>query len=220
MALSLVLILTITEYKLDHQDTLCLTNITQTTSYSYCGTTYDICIVSRFIIVIFIATIVLARWFLPYSIRMSHEAVYTQIADFTSSAADMIDIADYFDNSLITANVTMSRFLKFIFALNLTQFCFSLQGTKSRNTKLTGFLKLIDSLFVTEAWSQLLLLLTQELPCLIVRLIFIFSFEVGFDFSLYFFVFKNGLMCILLVYRTISLTYEVYADERKIKPVE
>lgn len=149
---------------------------------------------------------------------MDDDAAYNQIAIFTSSAADTIEISNYMQDEYVIQTRGLLRSVQVIFGLSVTQFSFSLGAVKSRNLKRTGFLKFVDIVLSTEAWTLLISIFSQELPCLILRIILVISLKPTNEYSLYFFVLKNGLMTILLTYRVLVLIVRQYRKERTISP--
>jgi hypothetical protein len=207
------------DFKYSRDDVYCDTNRTQITAESGClvGMGHSVCIILDTAIVTFLICCLLARWLLPMSKRMDREAIFNQISRFMSTAADIIDIADYFGREGIADSYSLTKGVEIVFSISVTQFVFSMQATKARNVKLTsGVRKFVDILFATEAWSLILSLVTQEIPCLVVRIIIIFTIDTLKQFAVYFFALKNLLMIILLVYRIIQVTHRVYAKEKNV----
>ena len=103
--------------------------------------------------------------------------------------------------------------------MSLIQFSFSLAATKKRNLNLTGFKNYINIIMSTEAWSLLFVLITQDLPCFILR---IFLFEVLRNnsreeiFTLLFFTIRNAFMVGLAIHRIQLILKEQIKKENKI----
>lgn len=171
------------------------------------------------LIVGFVISLVVARWLLPISKTMSSEAVYSQTLGFTSAAADVIDIADYMQDSEISEVYFLLKAVQVVFGFSLIQFSFSIAATKKRNSELNGIRKILDLFFSTEAWSLVLLIFTQELPCLILRIIIYSSINTNrTGYAVYFFTVKNGLMIILLIYRIAFIIYKQLKKEKQLHP--
>jgi len=69
-----------------------------------------------------------------------------------------------------------------------------------------GFWKFFDSLFGTEMWSQFFVMLTQDIPFLVVRLIILTNFESTLrNYTFYFFTAKNFLLVLFKIYRILVL---------------
>ena len=149
---------------------------------------------------------------------MDHEALYNQIAVFTSSAADIVEMSNYMQNSEVTSSLGLIRAVQIVFGLSVCQFSFSLGAVKKRNLRLTGLCKLIDITLSVEAWALLLTVFTQELPSFILRLTLALSLTSNSDYSLYFFLIKNNLMTVLLIFRSFVLIRRQYDKEKTIQP--
>lgn len=211
-----------TEIKYQKEDVRCETNSTMLgTMAPTCMITFNsnMCTVVEIFVVAFLSTLVIGRWIMRPSKRMDKEAIYMQVANFTTLSADVIEIAQYMQNKEVADSYGLMKACQVIFSLSLVQFCFSLSAVKERNMNLSGFRKAVDVIFSTEAWSLLLALFTQELPCFVLRIILLVSITSRQDVSLYFFVLKNGLMSFLLLYRVGMLNWRMYQSELKIVPL-
>lgn len=153
------------------------------------------------------------RWIMPISKRINPEAIYQQIFSYTSTAADIIDIADYMQSPRFSNHRTLIRFIELVFSVSLIQFSFTLTATKKRNHKLSGFFKLVDVIFSTEAWSHFLALFSQVIPCFIIRIMILVTVNVKIQLSIHFFTFKNAVMIFLLIYRIVVVVYRKYKEE-------
>jgi hypothetical protein len=80
-----------------------------------------------------------------------------------------------------------------VFISSIIQFSFATAATKQRDQKTTGFAKFLDLIFSTEAWSLIMLLISQDLPCFIIRILILRSINEA-NYSLMFFAVKNGMM--------------------------
>jgi hypothetical protein len=90
--------------------------------------------------------------------------------------------------------------LKVVFITSIIQFSFAIAATKQRNLKAIGFAKFLDLIFATEAWSLIMLLISQDLPCFIIRVLILNSVDEA-NYSLMFFTVKNGMMIFLELIR-------------------
>lgn len=212
------------DFKYAANDLSCQTNVTQLSQMPECGSTartLSMCTMVEVMIVVFLSSLVIGRWLMTPSKRMSHEASYLQVASFTTLSADIIEIAQYMQNEQVAESPRILRACQIIFVISLSQFCFSPSAVKHRNGSLRGFRRVVDVVFATEAWSLLLALCTQELPCFILRFVLIFSVtdEQHRDISLYFFVLKNGLMSLLLIYRAVTISCKLFRADRKTMPL-
>lgn len=151
---------------------------------------------------------------MPNSKRMSKEVINKQLAMLVSAAADIVDIADHMQNELLANHYYLTKLIQVAFSLSIIQFSLSIGATKkrSKDPKLNdGLWKLFDIVFSTEAWSLIIVIILQEIPCLVVRICFIFEFSGSkIRYSLYFFVIKNFLMVILYTYRGIFIINSEY----------
>lgn len=76
-----------------------------------------------------------------------------------------------------------------------------------------GIRFIIDILLGSEVWSILLVLVTQDLPYLIVRLVIMFKLGINVNATLYFFVLKNITLCIIDIYRIKSIIIEMEKEK-------
>jgi hypothetical protein len=214
-------IIFLSDLKYAESDVSCSSNKTLTSAFKACLIPYSvsICAMVELMTITFIISLVWARWILPSSKRMNAENVYNQKYRYTATAADIIDLADYFQTDEVIKSYGLFTAVETVFVMSVLQFSFSMQATKKRNMKLTGWRRFIDILLSTEAWSLILSLLTQEVPSLLVRLIIIATNENLLKYSMYFFAIKNFLVSILLVYRIVVLTRSVYVEEKRISPL-
>ena len=99
--------------------------------------------------------------------------------------------------------------------MSLIQFSFSLAATKKRDLRLFGFRKYIDLILSTEAWSLLLVLITQDLPCFLIRVTILKTvYDSNEDvYILSFFTLKNGFMIYLEIYRSYLIVREQIKSE-------
>ena len=58
----------------------------------------------------------------------------------------------------------------------------------------------MDIIFGTDIWSLLLVLLTQDMPFLVARILILTHFRLAKNYMIYFLTIKNFLVCILGVY--------------------
>jgi hypothetical protein len=69
-----------------------------------------------------------------------------------------------------------------------------------------GFWKFYDSFFGTEIWSQVFVMLTQDIPFFVIRLIILVNFEsTTRNYTFYFFIIKNFFLVIFELYRILEL---------------
>jgi hypothetical protein len=194
-------------FKYEINDVLCTTNLTQITNYPKCFNVYGtVCRFLEIFVDMFLVSVIFARWALPHSSKLTNDRLYHQVSMLTSTAADVIDISDLMQDNAIIKYKSINDLLQKCFLLSILQFSFSVAATKQKSERhKRGFCKFIDSIFSTEAWSLMLALFTQELPCFIVRVILILNFEPKMSYSLYFFAIKNGIMVVLYACRSIVL---------------
>ena len=76
-----------------------------------------------------------------------------------------------------------------------------------------GIRFIIDILLGSEVWSILLVLVTQDLPYLIVRLVIMFKLGINVSATLYFFVLKNITLCVIDIYRIKSIIIEMEKEK-------
>lgn len=144
---------------------------------------------------------------MPTSKRMQDEAIFYQVACFTTLSADLVEIAQFMQSVQVVKSNRLLKAFQVTFAVSIFQFSFSLGAFKQRDASLTGLKRLLNIFLGTEAWSLALSLLAQELPCFVLRLLLIFQHTSKREYALYFFALKNGLMVLLLIYRIILLCW-------------
>lgn len=217
----IILIVFEMEYKYTAEDINCETNRTVLPKIGCddLGFDYTICTLVEVDVVMFLASLVVGRWLLPQAERMDPHGIYTQVYAFTVLSADVIEIAQYMQNEDVAKSYALMKSCQIVFGLSLIQFCFSLAAVKKRNMRLKGFPRVIDIIFSTEAWSQLLGLFSQEMPCFVVRTILITSVLSNKEYSLFFFTLKNFLMMLLMTFRSISLCWKQVKSESKLRPL-
>ena len=102
--------------------------------------------------------------------------------------------------------------------MSLIQFSFSLAATKNRNFKLKGYKRYFDIMLCNEAWSQLLVMITHDLQCFIIRLILVVYYwhdeTIKTTPALVFFIIRNFFMIYLEIYRIIILFEEQIKKEK------
>lgn len=206
------------EFKYTIGDAECKTNKTSLPIIFHAndfGFINNVCKFIDVVIVGFLVSLIIGKCMMPTSIRLDKDAIYSQIAGFTSSTADVIDISMYMQNDAFAESYALMKAAQVVFGLSLTQFCFSSAAIKKRNLKLVGVRKFLDILVSTEAWSLLIVLFSQELPSYILRIILIQNAVTNTDYVLYFFVVKNGTMTVLLSFRIATLISRKYKYENK-----
>ena len=73
----------------------------------------------------------------------------------------------------------------------------------------------LDLIFSTEIWSLLFSLLTQDFLFFIIRLIVLIYYEsTSKNYTLYFFVVKNFILCIFQIYRIIVIIIEEFQENQ------
>ena len=178
-----------------------------------------ICKLDELMVSIFMISMVMGRFFLPGSKRMSEEVQFEQVMGFMAAAADVVDFSNYIQETELAAEYTLIQLMQFIFVCNCIQFCFSLKATKRRNLELQGVRKWVDIIFSTECWAFILICITQDIPCFIVR-VYIWS---NFDSSaadLYFFTVRNFMMILLMTFRFVRIFRNELQRTNKIQPLE
>ncbi len=71
----------------------------------------------------------------------------------------------------------------------------------------------MDAVFGTDAWVVLLAFMVQDFPLLIIRIIIATVFTLEKNYTLYYLVGKNILLCLLEIYRVVVLMYEKVREE-------
>ncbi len=79
--------------------------------------------------------------------------------------------------------------------------------------------KCLDSVFSNEIWSVLLVLFTQDLPFLAMRLAVIGKFIITANFTIYFFTIKNFILVVLEIYRIVIICFEINENNTSVAPV-
>ena len=98
--------------------------------------------------------------------------------------------------------------------MSLFQFTITLTAKRGRSAQF-GFW---DYIFGNESWSVALVMLTQDLPFLIVRIYVIASFTLTENFTIYYFTIKNAILVTIEMYRIVSICNESARENTEVKP--
>ena len=162
----------------------------------------------------FLIFLVLAKWHLPFSTKKMAKTEHSNLlVSLISSAADVIDLVEYVNNGHIVKEVGINV-LYAVTSISLIQFCMTLTATKRMSDQNTGMSLLIDFVFGSEVWAIVFVLVTQDLPYLIVRILIVTRLSLYVSATLYFFVLKNIALCILDVYRIERIIRAIYAKKK------
>lgn len=164
----------------------------------------------------FLIFLVLAKWHLPFSTVKTSKTQHSYLlVCLISSAADVIDLVEYVNIDRIVKKIGINT-LYAITSVSLIQFSVTLTATRKLNLNLTGFRLVLDIVLGSEIWSIFFVLLTQELPYLIVRLLIVSKLNINVTATLYFFILKNIALCILCVHRIERIIKEILRKNNKI----
>jgi hypothetical protein len=164
----------------------------------------------------FLIFLVLAKWHLPFSTVKTSKTQHSYLlVCLISSAADVIDLVEYVNIDRIVKKIGINT-LYAITSISLIQFSVTLTATRKLNLNKTGFRLVLDIVLGSEIWSIFFVLLTQELPYLIVRLLIVSKLNINVTATLYFFILKNIALCILCVHRIERIIKEILRKNNKI----
>ena len=109
-------------------------------------------------------------------------------------------------------HLTNIAFIKVVFSLSTLQFSLTLsaEAERSDESHRTWTRKLYELFFCTELWAVVFILIFQDLPFLIIRMIVIIEYGVFNNYLLYFLLIKNYVICLFGIY----LIVNVLIDER------
>lgn len=199
-------------------------------------TDLTICKFIEIIIQVFLITLVIVRWMMQTDEKqVTQEQVSALLLQYISAGSDIVDfygIIEY--NSVATNEVyvyailgkfsflfnyliflfNLLKKLKGVFSLSVFQFSVTLTAKRGKSTK-TSF---IDHLFGNESWSVALVMLTQDLPFLIVRICVIATFNVTENFTIYYFTIKNAILVTIELYRIVTVCKEHAREITEVKP--
>ena len=146
----------------------------------------------------------LARWAIPSKIEK--EAFLNLFISYISNGADIVDFFSQIDDSNVVFSIPIMISILVFFSLSSLQFSFGLVSKIKRNENETnnnnGILKRLQLLiFGTEIWALLLVLMFQDLPFFLMRVIVIVYYQqLSKNYSLYFFAIKTLIMSIVEIY--------------------
>ena len=164
---------------------------------------------------LFVSTLVLftiiGRWMYPTKNAIGKEDITEMLLMFLNHGADIVDFFSYVDEPEITKHYTTVMVILFFFSTSVTQFSINTIGRRKTNVRNAGVNKVLDVLFGTCAWNLVFMLLIQDIPFFIMRLIILTTFEkTSKNYSLYLFSLKNVLKISVLTYRIITaIRYEL-----------
>jgi hypothetical protein len=147
----------------------------------------------------------LARWAIPCKIEK--EAFLNLFISYISNGADIVDFFSQIDDTNVVFSIPIMISILVFFSLSSLQFSFGLVSKVKRNENETnnnnnGILKRLQLLiFGTEIWALLLVLMFQDLPFFLMRIIVIVYYQqLSKNYTLYFFAIKTLIMSIVEIY--------------------
>lgn len=98
-------------------------------------------------------------------------------------------------------------FIQVFFSLSSIQFSINLGAKANRKVISRKWHHIFGVVFCTEMWAIIVVLLTQDLPFFIIRLIIIIQSGVEKEYVLYFMLIKNLYLCLLEVHMILNIFY-------------
>ena len=138
----------------------------------------------------------------------------TDCADFFTYT--FLEVANY-DNNTFTTTVLV------IFSLSVIQFSVTFTAVRKEvkvKSELTKLQTCMDIIFGTKLWSICLVMLTQDLPFLIFRLLLVFYFNNYNDLTVYFYIIKNCILVCLDFYRLYFIVRDFSKSRKVVAPLE
>jgi len=166
--------------------------------------------------------LILGRWLLPRG-KITRDQLSQLLFVFIGMACDIMEIFQLFEEQEVSNNRLMSYLVLGVWTLSLFQFSLVLTMSKSpKKHKVatdqkgdgatgdtsSGKVGCLGRLVYTEIWSLIVTCLAQEGPFLFVRTYTIYKYNIV-NYSIIFFLCKNVLVVMLLVYRFIVLFVEM-----------
>jgi hypothetical protein len=134
------------------------------------------------------------------------------------------DCADFFKYTVldeIKNDVGVVSGILVIFTISLFQFSVTFTAVREKNkdrNKLKKFGKFIDICLTSKLWSILLVMITQDLPFFITRLVLVFSYRVTSDRTIFLYLIKNGILVYFDFYRMFFIIRDYLKEEKIITP--
>ena len=171
------------------------------------------------IIMIFL---IILRCFSTFKRLSQQERTHSALLLLTSST-DCADLLNYvtLDGLQIKTNDMVISIILFIFSLSIIQFSFDLKSLKKtietvdKWNSLSQIDKFINIFFGTEIWSITLVMLTQDLPFFLIRVLLVFNYRLYSDMNFLIYIVKNFTLITFDIYR-IQLIARNYSNERTI----
>lgn len=170
--------------------------------------------------------IVIGRWLLPRG-EVSREALSDLLLDYLAMASDIMELFGLFDQDEIRGNEKVTYAILSVWSVSFIQFIPVVfykrvyrTITPAHKGNRTGFMNACGDGFV-EIFATCMAILLQDGPFLILRLCIISYLNI-ITYSLMFFVVKNIIVILLLVYKLIILCIKMpccFKEEGEIESV-
>jgi len=164
--------------------------------------------------------LILGRWLLPRG-KITRDQLSQLLFVFIGMACDIMEIFQLFEEQEVSSNRLMSYLVLGVWTLSLFQFSLVLTMSKSpKKSKVAtdgsvekkAKVGCLGRLVYTEIWSLIVTCLAQEGPFLFVRTYTIYKYNIV-NYSIIFFLCKNVLVVMLLIYRFIVLFVEMINED-------
>ena len=134
-----------------------------------------------------------------------------------ASSADCADLLNYTTLERIEDNDYAVAIVLFVFSISIFQFSVMSTSTRvPRKQKSTKIQYLVDICFSTELWAILIVMLTQDLPFLIVRFFLVFTYELFENTIFLIYIIKDASFIFIGVYRIYHIIKDFKNEESEV----
>ena len=137
------------------------------------------------------------------------------------ASADCADFFTYTDADEVKLIPSVVTGVLFVFSLSIVQFSVTLTATRKcreNRNELTKFQKFLDIFLGTELWSIFFVMITQDIPFLLIRLVLVFRYNVLSDSIIFFFIIKNCILVYFDIYRSYFIIRDYFRNQKSIEP--
>ena len=168
--------------------------------------------------------LVLGRWILPRS-SFSREALADLLLQFLAVASDIMELYAIFDEDKVRTHLRLTYTILTVWSISFLQFISVLvhkqKYRRLRSAHAKRILRACGDYFA-QVVATCLSIVLQDAPFLCLRLYIMIEFNI-ITYSLVFFVLKNIVSLLLLLYRLVFLCIHLpgcYVEERKLVDVD
>lgn len=166
----------------------------------------------QYMVATFAITIITSRFIQPMRSKISSQLKADMLNEFVSWGSDMVDFFSITDADSIQNDYVIYIILV-LFSLSTTQFSFSLVGHDSKTseeTKSKGYK--ID----TEILAVIRSFILQDFPFLVTRIFILATYSIN-DYTFFFLLAKNIILCVLQIYRFVIILNKRRLKRKKIE---